>query len=211
MNTNQELIEHLKKEGVLKSKTIVEALSAIDRKDFVGQANLLYAYEDDALPIGFGQTISQPLTVVFMLELLELQEGQNIMDVGFGSAWQACLLSYIVGTKGSVHAIELIPEIYESGKKNALKYENINRTITFYCQNGKQGLPEVAKNIGGFDRIICAAYLIDNPVEWKKQLKVGGILVYPKNDGIYKEVKTDQTTFKSNFYWGFSFVPLVGN
>jgi len=211
MNTNQELIEHLKKEGVLKSKAIAEALSAIDRKDFVGQANLLYAYEDDALPIGFGQTISQPLTVVFMLELLDPKEGQNIMDVGFGSAWQACLLSYIVGRKGSVHAIELIPEIYEFGKKNTLKYEHISRTITFYCQNGKQGLPEVAKNIGGFDRIICAAYLKGDPVEWRKQLKVSGILVYPKNDGIYKEVKTDQTTVKSDFYWGFSFVPLVGN
>src|SRR3989344_867492 len=111
MNTLEGLIQELLSGGYLKTPRIIDAFRLIDRADFV-----LPEYKDEAcgnypLPIGEGQTISQPLTVAFMLELLNPQPGEKILDIGAGSGWQTALLAEIVGPKGQIVAIERIPKL----------------------------------------------------------------------------------------------------
>ena len=206
-----DLIKHLKNTGTLESESIVRALKKIDRADFVVESNKSLAYYDEALLIGQGQTISQPLTVVFMLELLNPQEDQMVMDIGSGSAWQSALLAEIVGDGGAVQAIEIIPKVCEFGKSNIEKYPNIKSRITFHCKNAKDGLPNIADKTNGFDRIICAAEVREVPQPWREQLKNQGVMVYPKDKGIYKETKKEENCFEKEFYPGFVFVPFVNN
>jgi protein-L-isoaspartate(D-aspartate) O-methyltransferase len=208
---SEDLVNYLINTGVLGSPKIIEAFKNVDRMDFVKPENKSSAYYDDALSIGSSQTISQPYTVAFMLELLNPGNGNKIMDIGSGSCWQTCLLADTVGDSGHVYAIEIIPEIFEFGKNNALKYPDLIKRISFYLANGKTGLPEVSKEIKGFDRIVCAAEVREVPDSWREQLKNGGIMVYPKNNGIYKEIKTENNSYKKEFYPGFVFVPLVEN
>jgi len=121
MQNNKELIKHLIARNVLKTKAIIDAFQAVDRIDFVPLKYLDEAYGDYPLPIGYGQTISQPFTVAFMLELLQPQKGDKILDVGSGSGWTTALLAHIVQEEGSVRGIELIPELVAFGKKNLNK------------------------------------------------------------------------------------------
>ena len=95
----------------------MEAFKAIDRADFVPEKYKSEAYVNAPLPIDFGQTISQPLTVAFMLELLEPKAGEKILDVGCGSGWVSALLAQIVGEQGKIIAIERIPELKEIAEK----------------------------------------------------------------------------------------------
>lgn len=97
----QELINQLINKNILKIPLVIEAFRAIDRKDFVQPINLDEAYGNYPLSIGHGQTISQPLTVAFMLELLDPQPGEKILDVGAGSGWQTALLAYVISSKNS--------------------------------------------------------------------------------------------------------------
>ena len=109
------LIKELIEEGVLKTPSIIEAFEKIDRKDFTPEGLRDKAYLNTPLPIGYGQTISQPFTVAFMLELLQPQSGDKVLEVGSGSGWQTTLLASIVGNfpidGGKVFALELIPEL----------------------------------------------------------------------------------------------------
>ncbi|MGB9681196.1 MAG: protein-L-isoaspartate O-methyltransferase family protein, partial [Minisyncoccia bacterium] len=131
--SKEELIKELIEEGVLKSPKLIEAFLKIDRKDFVLEDLKEYAYLNQPLSIGFGQTISQPLVVAFMLELLEVQEGEKILDIGSGSGWTTALLSYLTGEKGKVFAIERIPELKEFGEENVKKYNFVEKGIAkFY-------------------------------------------------------------------------------
>jgi len=200
------LIQNLIKEGYLKTSLIIEAFRSIDRKDFV-----LEEFEDDAdvnapLPIGYGQTISQPLTVAFMLELLQPQPGEKILDIGAGSGWQTALLAYCVQPNGKVIAIELIPELAEFGRKNVAKYNYIKKGIVeFICGDGSRGLEKEAP----FDKIIAAASAKELPKEWREQLKIGGRIVAPIENSIWLFIKKSNTEFEEIEYPGFVFVPLI--
>jgi len=112
----QQLIQNLIDNGSLKTPEIIAAFQKIDRGDFVPDEVKNLAYENMALPIGWGQTISQPQVVAFMLELLQPQKGEKILDVGSGSGWQTALLASIVGDTGNVTAIASIPEVFAFGK-----------------------------------------------------------------------------------------------
>ena len=204
-----EPITSLRKKGILKSMRLARALRRIDRKDFVPEAFIEHAYDDIPLPIGEGQTISQPYTVVYMLELLKPKPGEKIIDVGYGSGWQTALLAEMVGTTGKVHAIELLPGRCESGMRNVGKYSHLERRIEFHCQNAAPGLPEVAETIGGFHGIIAAAEVREVPKAWRDQLKIGGRLVYPRASSIFREMKRDDSTFEIDEHPGFAFVPFV--
>ena len=127
METKNELIKNLIEDGYLKTPNIIEAFRAIDRADFVLPEYRSEAYGNYPLPITGGQTISQPLTVAFMLELLEPQLGEKILDIGAGSGWQTTLLAEIIGAIGVIVAIERIPELCDFAQKNIDKYGFIKR------------------------------------------------------------------------------------
>lgn len=200
------LIEQLIAEGWLKTPRIIEAFLKIKRVDFLPE-NLKHLAElNEALPIGSGQTISQPLVVAFMLELLEPKEGEKILDIGFGSGWTTALLAEIVGEKGKVVAIEILPEIFEFGKKNIEKYNFIEKQrVKIILGNGKEGCKQEAP----FDKILVSACAKRVFPAWKEQLKVGGKIVVPMENSIFLFEKKSETDFESKEFFGFAFVPFI--
>jgi len=212
----QELIQSLIDEGYLRTPAIIEAFQKVDRKDFVPEEYRDEAYGNYPLPIGFSQTISQPLTVAFMLELLEPKAGEKILDIGSGSGWQTGLLAYIVGgspAQGKVIGVERIPELKKISEKNLSKYNFIEKgTVKIIEGDGSKGYEEEAP----FDKIIAAAALPAGrqaletvPQAWKDQLKVGGQIVAPVGHNIVQLQKKSPTEFSQKQYYGFSFVPLI--
>jgi protein-L-isoaspartate(D-aspartate) O-methyltransferase len=203
--SNQELINYLKERKVLKTEEIINAFLKIDRKDFVREEYKDQAYFDTPLPTLMGQTISQPYVVAFMLELLQPQKGQRILDIGFGSGWTTSLLAEIVGENGKVYGIEIVPEVFEFGKKNIEKYNFLQKGIVeLFLMDGSKGLPEKAP----FDRILVSAASKKVPEEMILQLKDGGILVIPDFEGLWK-IKKINGKIEKEYHYGFSFVPLV--
>ena len=201
------LIDNLIQQGWLKTPRIINAFKKIKREDFLPEDMKNLAELNEALPIGFGQTISQPLVVAFMLEQLNPQPGNKILDVGSCSGWTSALLSEIVGPKGKVMAIEIIPELKEFGEKNTAKYGFIKKGIArFICADGSKGYPELKQ---GFDGILASASARDLPLAWKKQLKVKGKIVTPIKSSIWVFVKKSEDEFEELEYPGFAFVPLI--
>jgi protein-L-isoaspartate(D-aspartate) O-methyltransferase len=201
MQNNQELIKHLITRKALKTKAIIDAFWAIDRINFVRPKYLDEAYGDYPLPIEYGQTISQPYTVAFMLELLQPQKGDKVLDVGSGSGWTTALLAHIVGKEGSVLGIELVPELVEFGKRNLNKYQFPNAEIIRADENlGKAGEE--------FDKILVSASAVDMPHELFEQLKIGGRMVIPVRSSIYVVDKISRENIEEKEYYGFAFVPL---
>ena len=203
LKTMHEMIKNLINLGYLKTPSIIETFKKIDRTDFVLPKYKNWTYENGPLPIGCGQTISQPLTVAFMLELLQPRTGDKILEIGSGSGWQSAMLAQIAGEKGKVFAIELIPELKEFGEKNSGKYNFKN--LKFLAGNAEAGLPKEKP----FDRIIAAASGKKIPEAWKEQLKIGGRMVLPVGNSIFLIEKNSEDEFKETEYPGFAFVPLI--
>ncbi|MCX6765977.1 MAG: protein-L-isoaspartate O-methyltransferase [Candidatus Moranbacteria bacterium] len=200
------LVNDLIKNGYLKTDLVIDAFSEINRIEFVPEDLENQSEVNIPLPIGYGQTISQPLTVAIMFELLDPRREQNILDVGSGSGWTTALLSYIVGPKGKVTALERISELCEFGKKNADKYGFIKKRITeFYCSDGSAGFPKNAP----YDRILVSAATSEVPRLLKEQLKIGGKMVVPVHNDIWYLEKKGEDDFYKEEYPGFSFVPLI--
>ena len=175
----------------------------INRADFVREDYQAEADENHPLPIGYGQTISQPFTVSFMLELLSPQEGDKVLDVGCGSGWTTALLANLVGKTGKVFGVEIIPELVEFGRKNLAKYNFPNAEIV---QAGAElGLPSEAP----FDRILVSAAAEEIPETLLRQLKAPGVMVLPVKNVIV-QIKKDATgEISKKEFPGFAFVPLV--
>lgn len=200
---NEELVKHLVGSGVLRTPEIIEAFRKVDRKDFVRDGYREYAYEDIPLPIGFGQTISQPYTVAFMLELLKPLRGMKVLDIGSGSGWSTALLSECVGREGKVIGLEIVPELLRWGQNNVSKYKFSQANIRLADKNGL-GM------VGGvFDRILLSASTTKIPKSLLGQLKINGRLVIPINDEIRLVEKSSKKELKQKGYKGFAFVPLI--
>ncbi len=207
MFTNLDLIQKLKND-VLKSEEIEEALKKVPREYFVPKELADRAYEDFPLPIGYGQTVSQPWTVVFMTEMLDVKRGHKILEVGAGSGWQAALLGYLVGPEGKVYTVETYKELVEFARKNISKVGLNN--VEIIHGDGTLGLEREAP----FDRIIITAATPKIPPPLEEQLKEGGKLVAPVGNAFtQKMVLFEKTKFglepvREMGY--FKFVPLVG-
>ena len=200
------LIDSLIQEGWLKTDSIKEAFRKIKRGDFLPEDLKNLAEINEALPIGQGQTISQPLVVAFMLEQLQPKLGEKILDIGSGSGWTAALLAQIVGGKGRVIAIEIVPELKDFGENNVSKYNFIKKGIVrFILSDGSKGFSEESP----FDKILASASTDKIPESWKEQLKVGGKIVAPVGSSIKTIIKKSEVEFEEIDYPGFVFVPLI--
>ena len=200
------LIDSLIEQEWLKTPRIIEAFKKIKRIDFLPEDMKDLAELNEALSISHGQTISQPLVVAFMLELLQPKPGDKVLDIGAGSGWTSALLSEIVGDKGKVIALEIIPELVEFGRKNIAKYNFIEKGIAeFICADGSKGYEKEAP----FDKILCSAEAQEIPQAWKDQLKIGGRIVTPIGSSIWLFIKKSSEQFEEKEYPGFVFVPLV--
>ena len=203
----ENLINSLVKDGYLKTSEIIEAFKKIDRKNFVPKKYKNDAYINAPLPIGFGQTISQPLTVAFIIELLGPKVGDKILDIGAGSGWVTALLAQIVGVQGRIVGVERVPELKEMAERNAAKYNFIEKgVVKIVLADGSKGYKEEAF----YDKIVSgAAAYGDIPDEWKKQLKIGGKIVAPVENSIVVIDKIGKKEYAKKEYFGFSFVPLI--
>lgn len=220
MNPEHEnLVNSLVKDGYLKTPEIIEAFKKIDRKNFTPKKYKNDAYVNAPLPIGFGQTISQPLTVAFLIELLGPKAGDKILDIGAGSGWVTALLASIVGKKGRVIGIERIPELKEMAERNVAKYNFLaphrdeisgarieKGVVKIVLADGSKGYKEEAF----YDKVVSgAAAYGDIPDEWKKQLKINGKIVAPIENSIVVIDKIGKKEYAKKEYFGFSFVPLI--
>lgn len=204
--TKDELIEELIADGYLKTPAIIAAFRKIDRAAFVPEELRVSAYTNIALPIGGGQTISQPLVVAFMLELLKPKAGDNILDIGTGSGWVAALLAELVGPGGRVTTIERISELSATARQNCAKYGfERNGRLAFMVGDGMEGYPPRAP----YDCITAAAAGEAIPGAWKTQLGIGGRLVAPVGSHIVCIEKAGAQEFREQSFGGFAFVPLV--
>lgn len=205
---NKSLIEYMKGLGYLKSPQLEKALLKTPRHLFVPSHLSDIAYRDIPLSIGFGQTISQPSTVVIMTELLKPKQGQKILEVGTGSGWQAALLARLVSRSGFVYTIEKIRELVEYAKENLKKLDIKN--IFVVGGDGSQGLEKFAP----YDRIIVTAACPEVPKLLVKQLKTGGKMVLPIGDLYTQKMtiikKTESGLKKEELAGYFVFVPLIG-
>ena len=214
-NGVDELIDELKKQGVLQSPELEAAFRHIDRKDFVRPEDRWSAYENHPLEIGAGQTISQPYTVAFMLGLLDPKPRDRILDVGAGSGWQTALLAHIVSqeikgqkAKGKIIAIERIPELCQFAKENLKKYGFVERRIIeLRCGDATDTISG-----GPFDKIIAAAASTRTtiPESWRRELAVGGKIIAPIGNSIWLFTKRGKDQWDEREFPGFAFVPLVG-
>ena len=206
-------IDSLINDGWLKTPRIIDAFRKIKREDFLPEDLKALAELNEAVLIGYGQTISQPLVVAFMLELLEPEAGNRILDIGSGSGWTSALLSEIVGDKGKVIAMEIIPELKEFGRVNAEKYGFVSTGRTeFICADGSKGYPEWESRqefSEGFDRILVSASAEFVPKAWREQLKINGRIVACIENSIWLIVKKSEKDFDEIEHPGFAFVPLI--
>lgn len=203
MINKENLIKHLKQDGI-KDKAVLSAIAKVPREDFVPDYLKSRAYEDIALAVGYGQTISQPYTVAFMLQSLELKSGDKVLEIGTASGWNAALISIIIGPKGKIFTTEIIPELAESAKSRLKKFKNIKVIAT----DGSIGL----KKYSPFDKIIVAAACPKIPKELISQLKENGILVAPVGPQHEQELIkiTKSKIIKTEILGNFVFVPLRG-
>jgi protein-L-isoaspartate(D-aspartate) O-methyltransferase len=200
------LINMLITQGYLKTDGLIDAFSTVRREEFVPKEFMSEAETNIPLPIGYGQTVSQPLTVAVMLELLDLHPGQKVLDVGSGSGWTSALMAEVVGEGGEVVAVERIPELYDFGKKNIDKFGFVGMgRVKCVLGDGSDGYAEGAP----YDRILVSASAEEIPDAYKKQLAVGGKMVIPIYNALaYVEKRGEDDIYVERFP-GFVFVPLI--
>ncbi|MDO5607315.1 MAG: protein-L-isoaspartate(D-aspartate) O-methyltransferase [Capnocytophaga sp.] len=184
---------------------VLQAIRTIPRHLFIDSSFEKHAYQDKAFPIGAGQTISQPYTVAFQTQLLQVRPGQKVLEIGTGSGYQSIVLLYL-GTR--LYTIERQKELY--GFAQEMMRKLINRQANCYFGDGYKGLPSEAP----FDRILVTAGASELPTQLLSQLAVGGRLVIPM--GNEKQVMTlyervSETEFHKSEHGDFAFVPMLKN
>ena len=198
------LVLDLKTKGI-KDDSVLEAVKSVPRHLFMDSGFLDHAYQDKAFPIASGQTISQPFTVAFQTELLNVKKDHKILEIGTGSGYQAAILCYM-GAK--VYTIERIKELY---RKTSAFLPSINyRPKKMIYGDGYLGYSEEAP----YDSIIVTAGASKIPEELIKQLKIGGRMVIPVGYEVQKMklvTKLSESDFETKIFGDFQFVPMLKN
>jgi protein-L-isoaspartate(D-aspartate) O-methyltransferase len=199
----RQLIEQLRLKGISDEK-VLDAMLEIPRELFMNPETHNQAYDDNAFPIDYGQTISQPYTVAFMTQLLKVECGNKILEIGTGSGYQAALL-YMLGAK--VFTIERIKELYE---KSTRLFRDYNLSINSRLGDGTIGWNQYSP----FDGIIVTAGAPSVPKTLQNQLNIGGRLVIPVGDNNTQSMlvieRLSEDKFETNKFDYFKFVPLIG-
>ena len=198
----QKLVETVKSKGI-KDENVLQAIGNIPRHLFMDSGFLDHAYQDKAFPIAADQTISQPYTVAFQTELLQIKKGYKILEIGTGSGYQAAVLCEL-GAK--VYSIERQQELFKKTSKFLPKLGYIPKKLIF--GDGYKGLPEEAP----FDGIIVTAGAPFVPKPLLAQLKIGGRLVIPVGDDVQTMtlyIRKGAKEFEKHEFGDFRFVPLL--
>tara|TARA_B100000035_G_C20877827_1_gene499163 strand:+ start:64 stop:705 length:642 start_codon:yes stop_codon:yes gene_type:complete len=198
------LVLDLKTKGI-KDDNVLEAVKSVPRHLFMDSGFLDHAYQDKAFPISSGQTISQPFTVAFQTELLNVKKDHKILEIGTGSGYQAAILCHM-GAK--VYTIERIKELF---RKTSVFLPSINyRPKKMIYGDGYLGYSEEAP----YDSIIVTAGASEIPEKLINQLKIGGRMVIPVGDEVQKMklvTKLSESDFETKIFGDFQFVPMLKN
>ncbi len=196
------LVEEVRSKGI-KDQKVLAAMLKVPRHFFMDSSFIRHAYQDKAFPIAAGQTISQPYTVAFQTELLEIAPGQKVLEIGTGSGYQTAILLEL---EAKVYSIERQKELYYNA--NAVLSKIGYKPQLFWGDGyiGKVGYSP-------FDKILITAGATFIPEDLKSQLKVGGMLVAPIGEGggqiMTRLTKTSETSFAREEFGDFSFVPFL--
>lgn len=198
----KKLVNGLKIKGIRDEK-VLEAIGKVPRHLFMESSFLNFAYKDQAFPIGSGQTISQPYTVAFQTQLLQIEKNDKVLEVGTGSGYQAAVL---LEMGARVFTIERQKELFQ---KTQSFLPEIGYHPACFFGDGYQGLP----NFAPFDKILVTAGAPSVPETLKKQLKVGGRMVIPVGIENRQEmmvvIRVSEEEFELEKHGGFVFVPLL--
>lgn len=199
----RQLVKTIQDKGIT-DKRVLDAILKFPRHYFFEDAFVQHAYADKAFPIGEGQTISQPYTVAFQTQKLEISAGDKILEIGTGSGYQSIVL---LEMGAEVHTIEYNKVLYE---RTARFLPKLGYKPHFYHGDGSKGLPQHAP----FNKIIVTAGAPSVPQALISQLTIGGKLIIPVGDGQKQKMilitRLDQTKLKKEEFDYFSFVPLKG-
>jgi len=198
------LVEEVKSKGIV-NEHVLAAIGKIPRHLFLDSSFESFAYRDVPFPIGSGQTISQPYTVAFQSQLLDIKKGDKILEVGTGSGYQAIVLLEL-GAK--VFSVERQRKLYDKTRKLLTDMGYMGK---LFYGDGYKGLPSYAP----FDKIIVTAGAPEVPKELLKQLKVGGMLVIPvggdEGQVMYSIKRLSETDYEQTKHGDFAFVPMLKN
>jgi len=197
-----QLVKLLQDKGIV-DKNVLKAINTIPRHLFLNSSFEDYAYQDKAFLIGAGQTISQPFTVAFQTQLLEIKKGDKILEIGTGSGYQTAVL-YLMGAK--VYSVERQNELFKQTSALLPKLGIRPKHLSF--GDGYKGL----SNHAPFDSIIVTAGAPTIPKPLMAQLKIGGKLIIPvgdENQIMIKLIRKNETQFEKHEYGDFKFVPLL--
>ena len=200
----KKLVDFLRNDKGITDEKVLNAINAIPRHFFLDSAFDKIAYEDRAFPIGEDQTISQPFTVAYQSQLLQIKKNNKMIEIGTGSIYQATVLAEL-GAR--VYTIERQKKLYEKNKGYyfKLKYPNIK----FFYGDGFEGLPTFAP----FDKVIITAAAPFIPPKLVAQMKVGGMMVIPVDEGdvqrMLRLTKQADGTMMEETFEHFSFVPML--
>lgn len=196
-----QLVGELAKKGIT-DQNVLTAIGKIPRHVFIDSAFIDFAYADKAFPIGAGQTISQPFTVAFQTQLLNLKKGEKVLEIGTGSGYQTAVLLEM-GAK--VYTIERQRELYQKVQQ---LLPQMGYRPQFFYGDGYLGKP----TYGPFDKILVTAGAPSIPEKLLLQLKIGGAMVIPVGDvhqRMFRIVRTGETNFTKEDFGDFMFVPML--